>query len=240
MDLNSLKKTDDTIVADSIKVINKILSFSDLKPIELHIREDLQDLLPIDQFEKINILSREEIKAIKGEKFHKGAIASFSSPKVFDQQGIESPFVILNGVTSPENVGSIVRTIAGLGFKSLVIDEKSCSPLVRRAIRVSMGNIIFLKVHHISDLKDYLKSTPFKVYATANESDSINLYDWEPSNECGFIIGSEGHGIDKEIFPLCHATLRIPISENVHHLNAAQACAITASWIHSKNLLLDR
>ena len=71
MDLNSLKKTDDTIVADSIKVINKILSFSDLKPIELHIREDLQDLLPIDQFEKVNILSREEIKAIKGEKFHK-------------------------------------------------------------------------------------------------------------------------------------------------------------------------
>jgi tRNA G18 (ribose-2'-O)-methylase SpoU len=122
-----------------------------------------------------------------------------------------------------------VRTISGLGFKTLVIDSKSASPYLRRAIRVSMGNIVFLNVLRVDNLEKFLNDCEFPIYATANNKESIDLREWQPETKSGFIIGSEGHGIDPQIYKLCKNTIRIPIREEVEHLNAGHSCAIVAS-----------
>ncbi len=230
--LSSLKESSDYISVDSIKVIKKFLSFSGLKPLELFIREDLKSLLNCNLFESVTYLKEQDFRNIKGEKFHKGAIAFFEKPKFYNLSQLDGSTIILNGVTSPENVGSIVRTISGLGFKNLIIDNSTCSPYLRRAIRVSMGNICFLKVFRVKQLSDFLKERRFPVYGTANTKSATSLYEWEPPLNFGILIGSEGHGISKEIIPLCDGILRIPIREEVEHLNAANACAIAASWAH--------
>lgn len=237
-DLSSLKESNEHITVDSIKVIKKFLSYSELKPLALFIRDDLSNQVEQDRFKEVHLLKENDFRGLKGQKFHKGAIAFFEKPNFNPIAELEGPFAILNGVTSPENVGSIVRTLAGLSFKSLIIDELSCSPYLRRAIRVSMGNVVFLKIIRVGSLEKFLKESPHPIFATANTPKAMNLYEWEPSKNCGFIIGSEGHGISNELFGLCQETIKIPIKESVEHLNAANACAITASWVHYK--LLNR
>lgn len=227
-ELSSLKMTENQVIADSYKVIKKILKSESYKPIKFYYDAKVIESGELKKFfpDAIEIAS-DDFKQIPGTKYHKGLIGVFEFNQECEE--LRPPFVVLNGVTSPENIGSIVRTIAGLGFKTLVIDKKTASPFLRRAIRVAMGNIIFLNVIRVENLEDFLKNCPHPVYCTANQSNSINLNDWVPEANSGFMIGSEGHGIDPHLYNFCEGTVRIPILEEVEHLNAGHSCAIVAS-----------
>lgn len=229
MDLNSLKDQEELIVADSVKVINKILDHGKYKPLDLYVREDLKEFFDLSLFKNTFFLSEEEFRKVRGQNFHKGSVATFEKRETLTLKELKPPFVILNGVTSPENVGSIVRTISGLGFKSLIIDSKSCSPLLRRPIRVSMGNFVYLNIIRVNDIKAALKEINYPVYGTANHDPHIDWTEWKPEKESGFIIGSEGHGMDAELYPLCKGIVKIPIDEKVQHFNASVSCAIVGA-----------
>lgn len=228
-EVSSLKKADGQIIADSYKVIKKIVQHSKFKPLKFFYDskvEHAKDLIPF--FEESFSLTSDEFKHIPGANYHKGLIGVFQTCELECDELIP-PFVLLNGVTSPENVGSIVRTISGLGFKTIVVDDKSASPYLRRSIRVSMGNIVFLNVLRVKDSEEFLKTCPYPVYATANNENSVDLREWLPEEKSGFVIGSEGHGIDPHLYKHCKNTIRIPVLDEVEHLNAGHSCAIIAS-----------
>lgn len=231
--LTSLKNLDNILVCDSFKVTKKVVESKKFKPLEIYYEEgiDIPEKL-LNEFPSINTLTKEELSQIKGRHFHKGIISIFEdyeTKTISSFDNIKSPFVILNGVTSPENVGAIIRTIAGLNFKTLIFDEKTINPHNRRVARVSMGNFVYLDILKCENLEEAIKSSNLKVFATANDTDSINFKEWQPEQESGFVIGSEGHGIDLNIKTACHETIRIPINEKVQHLNAGHACAIISS-----------
>ncbi len=229
LDIKSLKDNPYLLLVDSYKVVKKFIEYSSLKPAQLFINESLLEECDFaKKFPDVKTLSDNDFKDIPGVKYHKGIIGVFHKNLNFSPE-LKPPFVILNGVTSPENVGSIVRTLSGLNFKTLVIDEKTVSPYVRRAIRVSMGNIVFLNVLKVSNLKQFIKDCPYPIYATGNEKESFSLEKWNPERESGFIIGSEGHGMDQDLYDLCKNTICIPVRDEVQHYNAGHSCAILAS-----------
>lgn len=225
-DINSLKENDDYILADSYKVVEKIIHNSNYKPLHLFVDENIE--FPNDLKEFFPSISIINFSKIPGSKYHKGIIGIFEKTLLPNAE-IVPPFVILNGVTSPENVGAIVRTISGLGFKTLIFDNKSVSPFLRRCIRVSMGNFVFLNIFKTDQLDELIRSCPYPIYGTANEKNSTSLAKWSPEKLSGFIIGSEGHGMDDTIKDLCELIVKIPIKEEVQHLNAGHSCAIIAS-----------
>lgn len=227
LDLNSLKSNPNFLVVDSLKVVKKFLTYSKLEPVELHIADEVS-LDGLDNFPTVKRYKSSDISSIPGVNYHKGVIGVFKKPN-FQNPQLEAPFVVLNGVSSPENVGSIVRTLAGLNFKTLVIDKKTVNPYVRRAIRVSVGNIVFINVLETEDLSSFIRNCDLPIYASGNEAGSISFLDWMPEEKSGFMIGSEGHGIDKELYQLCKETIKIPVADEVQHFNAGHSCAILAS-----------
>ena len=169
---------------------------------------------------------REEIV---GHHLHQGIMALAEKPKDFKLDELSFPALILNGVTSPENVGSIVRSCAAFGIKSLIIGPKSCSPYLRRCIRVSMGNIFSMLIHHSNDLKETikdLKKRNISILGAANDPSAHNIREFSFQESSAVIMGSEGHGIEPEIFSLCDEIIKIPINETVAHLNVATATSI--------------
>ncbi len=228
--IQNMRDMQDAVIVDSAKLINKFVDANRFSPLELFIKESLLGEYHFENsFKKINVISDDIFKDISGYKFSKGVLATFEKPTFSPLDKLEPPFIILNGLSSPENVGSIVRTMAGLGFKSLIIDSKTCSPFLRRCIRVSMGNINFIDVHRVSDLNDFIEKTSIDIYFAANEVGSVSLYKTKPSLNSAFMIGSEGHGIDKEILKNAKNIIKIPVTEGVLHFNASIACAIIAS-----------
>ena len=173
--------------------------------------------------------SNELMKEIVGHKIHQGMLALIDKPQFISFDEIKGNIVVLNGLTSPENVGSIVRSCAAFDIGTLIIDEKTCSPFIRRCIRVSTGNLFNVNVYKSSALKDdliKLKEQGYTISTTANAQNAISLIDYTFPSKAGIVIGNEGFGVEKEIFELSDNILKIDIHEEVTSLNAAIATSI--------------
>jgi tRNA G18 (ribose-2'-O)-methylase SpoU len=176
--------------------------------------------------------SQEVLEKIAGFKIHFDVLFLIDKPADFSLDDLDDRIILLNGVTSPENVGSIARSACAFNIKSIISDEKSCSPHLRRCIRVSMGNIFSMKTHHSKNIRSVLKelsSLGYTIISSANLLNSIELSSYDFPKKCVLIIGSEGHGIDKDILEMSDVVLRIKIDPQVAHLNAANAAAIFLS-----------
>ena len=177
----------------------------------------------------ILIANNKIMKEIVGHKIHQGMLALIDKPEFISFDEIKGNIVVLNGLTSPENVGSIVRSCAAFDIGTLIIDEKTCSPFIRRCIRVSTGNLFNINVYKSNDLKDdliKLKGQGYTISTTANASNAISLQDYTFPSKSSIVIGNEGFGVDKEIFELSDNILKIDIHEEVTSLNAAIATSI--------------
>ena len=127
--IQNMRDLDDEVIVDSSKLISKFIKANRFTPIHLYIKKSLVSTFPFEiNFKKIHVIEDSIFTSISGYKFSKGVLATFEKPKFKNFNDLKPPFILLNGLSSPENIGSIVRTIAGLGFKSLIIDSKTCSP----------------------------------------------------------------------------------------------------------------
>src|SRR5690606_2557266 len=161
---------------------------------------------------------------------HQGVIALAKRPAASTLADLGPHILVLNSLTSPENVGALIRTAAGLGIRDIVFDRETCHPHVRRAARVSMGSVFFMRWHQSDNLVsaiNELKARGVAVIGGANDPGSLSIhdYDWKASGHA-ILIGSEGHGIFPEVRAVCSKLIYIPMNDRVAHFNAAAAGAI--------------
>lgn len=219
------------MVADSAKVILKLLD-STVKPLSLLATPQAlaEKTIETKNFGEVFTLNKNEMSQLLGYRYHQGfiALAQRPAPTPLDQLGPH--ILILNSLTSPENVGTLIRTAAGLGITDIIFDHETCHPHVRRAVRVSMGSVFFMRWHHTYDLAStiaQLGQRNIPVIGGANDPGSVEIskYDWKGSGQA-ILIGSEGHGISDDLRRVCHKLVFIPMKERVAHFNAAAAGAI--------------
>lgn len=184
--------------------------------------------------ENVFIAKKNILEKIAGFKIHFEVIFLAEMPPDCSLDALDDRIILLNGLSSPENVGSIVRSAAAFNVNSIITDEKSCSPFLRRCIRVSMGNIFSMKTFHSKNIRDdlrHLKSLGYAIISTANIPRAEKLSQFIFPRKCVLIIGSEGHGIDFDILDFSDAIIKITINTQVAHLNAANAAAIFLSHL---------
>lgn len=178
------------------------------------------------------VADKSVLESVAGFKIEFEVLFLIARPDDFPLNNLHSRIILLNGVSSPENVGSIVRSAAAFNINSIITDEKGCSPFLRRCIRVSMGNIFAMKTYHSNDVREdlkVLKSLGYTILSTANIARSIDMATYVFPQKCVLIIGSEGHGIDHDILESSDVILKIKINSQVAHLNAANAASIFLS-----------
>jgi len=228
----NMKKVDEKhIVISSKKALDKALS-NNIEIDKILINKEFLAQYKDNKLDIKNILtaSKKILQEIVGYKLHQGIFALATRPDYEKISQLNEKIIIFNGITSPENIGSLTRSASAFGFNSIIFDSKSCSPYMQRCIRVSMGNIFSVKVYKseslIKDLEK-LKDLNYKIISTANIENSINIDSFNAPKKIALIIGSEGHGIDKEILEFSDETIKIPIDDQTLHLNASIAGAIS-------------
>lgn len=220
---------DGLFIAEGEKLVEKLL-VSDLDTLKVIGPADyINNLKNLNENVEFLTIEKDQLETIVGHKLHKGIMALAKIPKNLEISNLTYPAVALDGVSSPENVGSIMRSAAAFNIKSVIVGPDSCSPYNRRCVRVSMGNVFKLNVRHSNDLKEDLEQIKAKalVLSTANVKEAINIdnYNFEASKNV-VVIGSEGHGIKDSILKSSNRILKIPIDPFVSHLNAAVAASI--------------
>lgn len=219
------------IIVESEKVVKKLLN-SNTEVLKIFANIDFieryKEILAVKNA-KVFTANKEVMEKIVGHRLHHGVMALANRPEYITLDKLQNKVLILNGLTSPENIGTIIRNSAAFNIQSIIIDSKTCSPYARRCIRVSMGNIFKVNVYKSNNLIEDLKSLQkegYKIISTANQEGAIDLPGYSFSNKACVIIGSEGHGIEESVLDTSDDIIRIPINDEVAHLNAACSSSI--------------
>lgn len=135
----------------------------------------------------------------------------------------------VEGLSSAENLGTIVRNCAAFQVTALLVGETSSSPYLRRAVRSSMGTIFELPVlesrNLAADLQE-LRLRGIRCVAAHPHASGQTLANAKLTGDCCLVFGSEGYGIPPPILNLCDEAVAIPMSPAVDSLNVGSAAAV--------------
>ena len=174
---------------------------------------------------------RDVMTSLVGFSMHQGIIASVKAPPLIDVIDVHLPCLVLNGIADSENVGTIVRTAAAFGWKSLIVDERTSSPLLRRAVRVSMGTLFSMRIHRTEHLPSTLRELrvlhDVDIVAAETHESAVDIAAKEFRVKTALVVGAEGHGIADDVLRACSTIVRIPLHPSVPSLNVATATALS-------------
>lgn len=93
----------------------------------------------------VYVASNEVMRAVTGFHFHRGALAVAGRRPRADWRDLVAGHrvvAVAEDVGDHENMGALFRNAAGLGVGAVLLSPGSVDPLYRRAVRVSMGQVL--------------------------------------------------------------------------------------------------
>lgn len=147
---------------------------------------------------------------------------------IAEQRG-EAPFIIiLDEITDPQNLGSIIRTADAVGAHGVIIPKRRAIGLTATVSKASAGAVEHVAVSRITNIAqtiEYLKKKNIWI-AAADLSGDKAFYEADLRGPVALVIGSEGEGIGKLVLEKCDFIVNIPMKGQISSLNAGVAGAI--------------
>ncbi|MBX3042137.1 MAG: RNA methyltransferase [Candidatus Kapabacteria bacterium] len=146
------------------------------------------------------------------------------------------PFIALDGVADPGNVGTIIRTANWFGFDQILIGRDCADCYNPKTVRSTMGAIFKTAIHYAPDLAGYINEhyKGFDILgATLNTDDTIEKT--KVKKKFGVVFGSEAKGISDDVNEILTKKFKIVGFGDAESLNVAVAAGI--SMHHFKDFL---
>jgi RNA methyltransferase, TrmH family len=137
--------------------------------------------------------------------------------------------IALDGVQDPGNVGTIIRTAAWFGVKSVLLGQGTADPYAPKVVRATQGAIFSVGLEPGLDLARRiarLRTSGWRVLATTLSKNAQSLYCTTFDSKTILILGSEAHGIQPGLMTLVDGELVIPQIGEGDSLNVAISAAI--------------
>jgi TrmH family RNA methyltransferase len=141
------------------------------------------------------------------------------------------PFIALDGVNDPGNLGTIIRTADWFGFRHIILGGKTVDKYNAKTVRASMGSLFRIQVSVTDNLSDFLRENHkgFDLFA-ATLSAGKAMETIRPTGKFGIIFGSEAHGISGEVLNLVSDEFLIEGRGDAESLNVAVSLGIAAYY----------
>lgn len=219
------------------KRLTEDLVLSSLTPHLLLYAEDFGDVAFL---EKIS-LSADHVFAVSRSLFGKiaetqndqGILAAFPvfcpEPDSY-APGEHDLMLILNGVSDPGNLGTIVRSAAAAGVSAVLMEEGCVDLYNPKVIRSTMGTIAKIPVFQgLSQEKicGFMKEWKVNVYL-ADMNEAVSYEDLSVDDPVAVVLGNEGNGISENWRETGFPGVMIPMMNGVESLNVAMAAGIIA------------
>lgn len=138
------------------------------------------------------------------------------------------PWVALDSVADPGNLGTILRTNDSVGGQGVILLDQSTDPYDPSAVRGSMGALFDLKVVRCSleEFAAWKGKTRVPVVGTSGTA-QMDYHEYRYPLEMVLLMGSERQGLQERHLALCDALVRIPMVGKSDSLNLAVATAVT-------------
>lgn len=134
-------------------------------------------------------------------------------------------YLMLDKVSDPGNLGTIIRSAKAFNIDTLIVSEDCCDIYNEKVIRATEGAIFRLNIikENLEEAINNLKKLNINIYGTdVNQGKDITTI---PKDNFCIIIGNEGSGISEKIKKLINENIYIK-TNNVESLNVAVATSI--------------
>jgi len=188
----------------------------------------------------VYVASAAVFDAIAGFNMHRGVLALGRKPAAEVGAGLlgrlpEASLVLAGcGLSNHDNVGSIFRNAAAFGADAVFLDETSCDPLYRKAIRVSVGSVLtvpFTRRLPAEAMLHGLADAGFEIWGLSPRGE-VPVSAIPAARRIALVLGTEGEGLPQGILA-SFRTACIPQRPGLDSLNVATASGIALYEIAS-------
>lgn len=235
------RKENKMFIVEGNKLVDELLA-SDFKTENILITEAWLEKFPemASRLPHYDIISQKQMEQVSSMVTPPGIIATAHTPSyTINPEDAENEFIIaLDGINDPGNLGTIIRTADWFGINKIVCSQDCADAWQAKTIQSTMGSIFRIKVME-TDLREFLLKTHVRtsqhetpIYGALMEGENIFTKKIEKKNGV-IIIGSESHGIRKDVLPLVTSPIHIPRGNGskTESLNASVAAAIIISAV---------
>jgi 23S rRNA (guanosine2251-2'-O)-methyltransferase len=143
--------------------------------------------------------------------------------------------VVLEEVTDPRNIGSIIRSAASFNIDGIIVKERSFPSESKLLYKSSSGSVEYTKIFEVSNINTtlkYLKANNFWVCAFTKDGEKdFTKHDWNGYNV--LLFGSEGYGLKYQTTKNSDFLLKININKNIESLNISNSAAVVFHYINN-------
>lgn len=192
---------------------------------------DMLDAFP--ESVPVYVAAQPVFDAIAGFNMHRGVLALGRKPaadigaSLLGRLPAASLVLAGCGLSNHDNVGSIFRNAAAFGADAVFLDETSCDPLYRKAIRVSVGSVLtvpFVRGLAAEAMLRGLSEAGFEIWGLSPRG-AVPVTAIPAARRIALVLGTEGEGLPDSILS-SFRTARIPQRPGLDSLNVATASGV--------------
>ncbi|KAA2260956.1 RNA methyltransferase [Solihabitans fulvus] len=177
----------------------------------------------------------QRVKVLAGNGRHdQGVLADVVAPRMrplsaaLDEDVPPRGVLLLDGITTPANVGMILRTATAAGIDGIVVPRKGVASIDPMVVKASAG-VAFrapvLRCGTAGEAAATLRAAGYPLFALdANARES--LFEADLPERAAFVLGSETAGVTDPVREHVSGWVSIPMSAGVESLNVASAAAV--------------
>jgi 23S rRNA (guanosine2251-2'-O)-methyltransferase len=183
---------------------------------------------------RVERASAHRVKVLAGNgKQDQGVLADVVAPRMRrldDALAGSRParVLVLDGITTPANVGMILRTATAAGIEGIVVPRRgvaSIDPLVVKASAGVAFHAPVLRCYTAEDACRALRDAGYPLYALDGGARQT-LFEADLPRRAAYVLGGETTGVSAEVRRHVTGLLSIPMAGGVESLNVASAAAV--------------
>tara|TARA_B100000427_G_scaffold305385_1_gene291369 strand:- start:388 stop:1161 length:774 start_codon:yes stop_codon:yes gene_type:complete len=214
-----------------------------------------QDKILTDNIKKIvpeiiKLNNQEMFKIFGNEKNHQGIVLETSDlqqpslDKLIEESKKKKSdvIIILDQVTDPNNIGSIMRSCALFNCKSIIVSNYNSPEITSSMVKAASGAlelVNYISVVNLSRTMIKFKKNDYWIYGFENNEKNNQNNKLEFPKKIVLVFGSEGKGLRNLIKKECDEIISIPINAQMKYkidsLNVSNACTIALYEHFKKN-----
>lgn len=221
------------LLADRRKV-REVVMASDLDPAPI-----LDEIIDLADEAKVVIrtMSRSKFEATartdapQGVMAHAAPLRSYELEDLVQARGQTPPFLlVLDGVTDPQNLGSILRVAECAGVTGVILPRHRAARITPSVTKAAVGAIEHLRLCQVAGIPAALsRLVELQVWTVALDMVAdTSVFDLRVATDpVALVLGAEGAGVSRLARERCDVVARIPLEGALGSLNVSTAAAVS-------------
>lgn len=165
---------------------------------------------------------------------HQGVVATATLPLpagldgwLADRRGRPVALLVIDGVTTPANLGIVLRTAVAVGVDGVVVPDVGTAGLGSATLKASAGVALTAPVLRATTIDDVVECLQrHAVEIVAFDAGGDDLFTAELPRRAAYVVGNESVGISRVVRVGAAVTVALKMAPGVESLNVAAAASV--------------